>query len=101
MKIVIIEDEEPAAERLERMIKEAEPQAEVLQKLVSIKSSVGWMKNNDQPDLLMMDIQLADGNSFEIFRQVKIQCPVIFTTAFDQYAVDAFRNNGIDYLLKP
>lgn len=101
MKIVLIEDEEPASERLERMLMETEPTAEVVQRLVSIKSSVEWFRNNEQPDLIMMDIQLADGNSFEIFRQVKITCPVIFTTAFDQYAVQAFRNNGIDYLLKP
>jgi len=101
MKYVIIEDEEPAAQRLEKLIMEVDPSLVLVAQLVSIKSSVKWLSENKHPDVMFMDIQLADGSSFEIFNIVKPQCPVIFTTAYDQYALQAFKVNSIDYLLKP
>lgn len=101
MNILIIEDEEPASERLERLLKEIDPAVHIVGKIVSIKSAIKWFNNNKSPDLVMMDIQLADGISFEIFKEVKVNCPLIFITAFDQYAIDAFKYNSIDYLLKP
>jgi DNA-binding LytR/AlgR family response regulator len=101
MKYLIIEDEEPAAKRLEKMIHVIDPGAKLVDHLVSVKSSIEWLSNNPHPDLIFMDIQLADGNSFEIFKSVQPKCPVIFVTAFDQYAVSAFKVNSIDYLLKP
>ncbi|MBK7886358.1 MAG: response regulator transcription factor [Bacteroidetes bacterium] len=101
MKILIIEDEKPAADRLIKMIHELVPTAEILATLVSIKSSVEWLMKNEAPDVVMMDIHLADGQSFEIFTLVKVSAPVIFTTAYDEHALDAFKVNSIDYLLKP
>ena len=101
MKILIIEDEEPAAARLKRMICEIEPEAEILAIIVSIRSAVSWLKSNPAPELIFQDIQLADGTSFEIFNQVDVQAPIIFTTAFDEFAIQAFKVNSIDYLLKP
>lgn len=101
MKYIIIEDEDPAAARLEKMIREIEPESVLIEHLVSVKSSISYLKKNQHPDLLFMDIQLADGNSFEIFDEIKPNCPVIFTTAYDQYAIQAFKINSIDYLLKP
>ncbi|WNJ18114.1 LytTR family DNA-binding domain-containing protein [Pontibacter sp. G13] len=101
MKIVIIEDEPTAARRLEKLVNQLAPEIEVLASLDSVESSVSWLQANAQPDAMMLDIQLADGDSFEIFREVDIQCPVIFTTAFDEHALKAFKHNGIDYLLKP
>ncbi len=101
MTILIIEDEEPAYRRLQKMLKELEPDHILLNQIVSISSAVKWFKENDAPDLIISDIQLSDGVSFEIFKQVDIKCPVIFTTAYDQYAIEAFKVNSIDYLLKP
>lgn len=101
MKILIIEDEEPAAKRLQKMLKEIEPDIHVLGQIVSVSSAVKWFGENPQPDLLFSDIQLSDGLSFEFFKAVEVSCPVIFTTAYDQYAIDAFKVNSIDYLLKP
>lgn len=101
LKILLLEDEEPAAARLIKMIKEIEPAVEILDSIVSVSSAVKWFETHNQPDLIFSDIQLADGSSFEIFKQVHISCPVIFTTAFDQYAIDAFKLNSVDYLLKP
>jgi two-component system, LytTR family, response regulator LytT len=101
MTILIIEDEEPAYRRLVKMLKEVEPAATLLNQIVSVSSAVKWFKENDAPDLIISDIQLSDGISFEIFKQVDIKCPVIFTTAYDQYAIEAFKVNSIDYLLKP
>jgi len=101
MKVVIIEDEAPASRRLERILKESENEIEILAILESVESSVNWFKNNSMPELLFMDIQLSDGLSFEIFKQVEIKCPIIFTTAYDEYAIQAFKVNSIDYLLKP
>ena len=101
MTILIIEDEEPAFKRLQKMLKELEPGHTLLDQIVSVSSAVKWFKENDAPDLMISDIQLSDGISFEIFKQVNIKCPVIFTTAYDQYAIEAFKVNSIDYLLKP
>ena len=101
MTILIIEDEEPAYKRLQKMLKELEPDHTLLDQIVSVSSAVKWFKENDAPDLIISDIQLSDGISFEIFKQVDIKCPVIFTTAYDQYAIEAFKVNSIDYLLKP
>ncbi len=101
MNILIIEDEEPAAARLKRMILEIEPEANILAVIVSIRSAVNWLKTNPAPELIFQDIQLADGTSFEIFNQVEVQSPIIFITAFDEYAIQAFKVNSIDYLLKP
>ena len=101
MKILIIEDEEPASERLAEIIREIEPDATITNQIVSVKSALKWFGENAMPDLLIMDINLADGSSFEIFKSINITAPVIFTTAFDQYAIDAFKVNSIDYILKP
>lgn len=101
MKIVIIEDEIPAAERLVKLITNLHPAAEIIVKLESIKKAVEWLSVNDKYDLVFMDIHLADGLSFNIFKQVKIDKPIIFTTAYDEYALEAFEVNSIDYLLKP
>ena len=101
MKILIIEDEPATAQRLKKMVEEIEPDARVLGLLDSISSSVEWFRNHAGPDLLFLDIHLADGLSFEIFKEIEITCPVIFTTAYDQYAIQAFKLNSIDYLLKP
>jgi two-component system, LytTR family, response regulator LytT len=101
VRILIIEDEETAARRLSKMVKESLPEAEIINHFSSIRSSVEWFSANEQPDLAFFDIHLADGSSFEIFKQVSVECPVIFTTAYDQYALEAFKVNSIDYLLKP
>ncbi len=101
MKVVIIEDEKLAAERLQELILKCEPQALILGVKDSVKKSVEWFNTNPSPDLVFMDIQLADGLSFEIFEKTIVSCPVIFTTAFDEYAIRAFKVNSIDYLLKP
>ena len=101
MNILLIEDEEPAAKRLQKMILEIEPEAKISDNIVSIVSGIKWLKENETPDLIISDIQLADGLSFEIFKAADVHCPVIFTTAYDQYAIEAFRVNSIDYLLKP
>ncbi|OQA09501.1 MAG: Sensory transduction protein LytR [Bacteroidetes bacterium ADurb.Bin397] len=101
MKYLIIEDEDPAAARLEKLITATAPDFSLQHHIVSIRSAVKWLQENEHPDLIFMDIQLADGISFEIFNQVAVKCPVIFTTAYDQYAIQAFKVNSIDYLLKP
>ena len=100
MKVLIIEDEELAAERLEKVLHEIEPGITVLAKLGSIKDSVKWLMQNSA-DLIFLDIQLSDGISFSIFDQVSVQTPVIFTTAYDKYAIKAFQLNSVSYLLKP
>ncbi len=96
MKILIIEDEVMAAERLEEMILGLFPDTQVLGRFDSISRAVEWFGSNDAPDLAFFDIQLADGLSFEIFEQTNVNCPVIFTTAFDEYALKAFKVNSID-----
>jgi len=101
MNILIIEDEKPAAEKLKQLIRRLEPDAGILSSPDSVRESVQWFKHNPPPDLVFMDIQLGDGLSFEIFEQVEVDCPVIFTTAYDEYALRAFKVNSIDYLLKP
>jgi DNA-binding LytR/AlgR family response regulator len=100
-KILIIEDEKPNADRLQRLIRTIKPKAIVLEVLDSIADSVIWFNENEKPDVVMMDVRLSDGLSFSIFEQIKITCPIIFTTAYDEYAVKAFKYNSIDYLLKP
>jgi two-component system, LytTR family, response regulator len=102
MKVVIIEDEVPAAEKLERYLQKYDPSIEVIARLNSVKESIAWLSaNQETADLLFMDIQLIDGLSFQIFQQVQVKKPVIFTTAFNEFALDAFKVNSIDYLLKP
>jgi DNA-binding LytR/AlgR family response regulator len=101
MKILIIEDELPAAKQLTKMIAQIDPSVSVIETIDSVESSVKWLNTFPMPDAIFMDIQIADGLSFDIFKQVEIACPVIFTTAFDQYAIKAFKVNAIDYLLKP
>ncbi len=101
MNILIIEDEETAAERLQKMLLQADSQVNILAVTESVKASLAWLRNHPAPDLIMADIQLADGPSFEIFRQLEVQAPLIFTTAYDEYAIKAFKYNSIDYLLKP
>lgn len=101
MKVLIIEDEKIAAERLKKMILELYPTYEIVDMLVSVKSSVEWLKSRPAPDVIMMDINLADGQSFEIFSQVDVKTPIIFTTAYDEHALKAFKVSSIDYLLKP
>jgi DNA-binding LytR/AlgR family response regulator len=101
MKVLIIEDELPAARRFRSLIEEIDPQIEILDVIDSVESAVKWLNHHQTPDIIFMDIQLADGLSFDIFEQVKIQSPVIFTTAYDEYALRAFKVNSIAYLLKP
>jgi DNA-binding LytR/AlgR family response regulator len=101
MQVVIIEDEEFAARRLERIIGEIDPEIQVVAKLESVAGSVVWFKNNPVPDLIFMDIHLEDNLSFAIFDSVSIQCPIVFTTATDETSTRAFKHKRIDYLLKP
>ena len=101
MKVIIIEDEAFAALRLKKMILEYNPEIQILAELESVAESVKWFKTNPEPDLIFLDIHLEDDLSFAIFEQVNISSPVIFTTAFDEYAIKAFKLKSIDYLLKP
>ena len=101
MKAVIVEDEHLAAQSLHGLIKEIDSNIEILAMLQSIEESVEWFSLNPMPDVVFMDIHLADGSSFSIFDEVNITCPIIFTTAYDEYALKAFQVNSIDYLLKP
>jgi len=101
MKIIIIEDELKAAKSLANLVLKLRPAAKIVAQLQSIESSVDYLSQNEEPDLIFMDIQLSDGLSFEIFKSVKIHCPIIFCTAYGEYAMDAIKANGIDYLLKP
>ena len=99
MNVIIIEDEKPSARRLQRMLQSLNINAEVM--LHSVEESVAWFQTNAHPDLIFLDIQLSDGLSFEIFETIEIKSAVIFTTAYDEYALQAFKLNSIDYLLKP
>ena len=101
MKVVIVEDELAASENLAYMLKNLQDKLEVLAVLDSVKTAIDYFSKNQEADLVFMDIHLADGLSFEIFDAVKIDAPIIFTTAYDQYALKAFKLNSIDYLLKP
>lgn len=99
--ILIIEDEKPNADRLKRFIGELRPGYFISEPLEAVADAISWLQNNPHPDLMFLDIRLSDGLSFEIFDRVKISCPIIFTTAYDEYAVRAFKFNSVDYLLKP
>ncbi|RYH72832.1 response regulator transcription factor [Flavobacteriaceae bacterium 144Ye] len=99
MRIIIIEDEKPSARRLHRMIERLDLTVETM--LHSVEEALDWFQNNQHPDLIFLDIQLSDGLSFEIFEHIDIKSAVIFTTAYDEYALQAFKLNSIDYLLKP
>lgn len=101
MRIVVIEDEPRAANRLAKLITEVEPKAEIVARIESVKQGLSFFAENQNIDLVFSDIQLTDDLSFEIFAKIQPQFPVIFTTAYDSYAIDAFKANGIDYLLKP
>ncbi|MCF8227630.1 MAG: LytTR family DNA-binding domain-containing protein [Bacteroidales bacterium] len=101
MKVLIVEDEPMTADRLGKMLNEIKPGIEILAQTDTVEDTVAWLKNHTEPDLILLDIHLADASSFEIFKQVEVNCPVIFTTAYDQYAIQAFKVNSIDYLLKP
>jgi len=101
MRVLIIEDELPARAKLEDMLKKLQPDATVLARLGSVKDTIKWLTSNQHPDLAFVDIQLSYDHSFEIFRQIPVKFPVIFTTAFDKYLLESFEYNSIDYLLKP
>ena len=101
MDILIIEDEPHAVDRLQKLIKHIQPHSQVVGSLDSVKRAVDWFQKNAPPDLVLMDIQLADGLSFEIFEQAEVKAPIIFTTAYNEYALKAFKVNSIDYILKP
>lgn len=101
MRTLIIEDEQPAAKRLAKLLADHCPDCEILDMIDSVESAVRWLRNFQAPDLIFMDIQLADGLSFDIFGQTSLASPVIFTTAFDHYTLRAFKVNSVDYLLKP
>tara|TARA_B100001094_G_C18174046_1_gene796848 strand:+ start:1305 stop:2066 length:762 start_codon:yes stop_codon:yes gene_type:complete len=101
MRILIIEDEIPAARRLEKLISECRPEAHIIDVIDTVEDALEWFNENNEPDLVISDIQLADGVSFEIFEQIELDCPIVFATAYDQYAIKAFELNSIDYLLKP
>ena len=101
MKVLIIEDEPLGLERLRKLLYDTAPGLEVIGDADSIKTAVQWLTNHPSPDLIFMDIELADGQCFEIFQQVEIAAPVVFTTSYDEYALHAFKVNSIDYLLKP
>jgi two-component system, LytTR family, response regulator LytT len=101
LDIIIIEDEQRAAADLAAQLTILDPEIEVIATLDSVAGSVNWFKNNPMPDLVFMDIHLGDGNCFEIFKQVQISCPIIFCTAYDEYALEAFKLNSIGYIVKP
>lgn len=101
MKIVLVEDEPLVAKNLQRLLKQIDPAMEVIAVLDSVSGAVKWLQEHEHPDLFFFDIQLSDGVSFDIFEKVKIEKPVIFTTAYNEYAIRAFKVNSVDYLLKP
>lgn len=101
MRILIVEDETAAFENLVDILRELDPEIEVAGNTESIRQTIRWLKSNPMPDLILMDIHLSDGSAFEIFRHIVLETPVIFTTAYDEYAIEAFTVNSIDYLLKP
>jgi len=101
MKVLIIEDEKPAAQKLIRLLGEINPDIEIIDVLKSVEDSINWFLHNPKLDLIFMDIQLEDGICFEIFESKPIHTPIIFTTAYDEYTLKAFKVNSIDYLLKP
>ncbi len=101
MKVLIFEDESLTADRLIQLIHRYDKKFEICAVVESVKDGVEWFENNDTPDIIFMDIHLSDGPAFELFKQVKIDVPIIFTTAYDQYAIKAFKVNSVSYLLKP
>lgn len=103
MKIdcLIVEDELPNAKRLERLLNQSDFDISVLSKTTTVKETIKWLTENKAPDLILLDIRLSDGISFEIFKHIEVEVPIIFTTAYDEYALQAFKVNSIDYLLKP
>ncbi|MCB0700138.1 MAG: response regulator transcription factor [Chitinophagales bacterium] len=101
MRVLIVEDELPAYNRLVKLLKEVLPEAVVESHLDSVADSVAWFQENEAPDVIFMDIHLADGSAFDLLKKVSIESPIIFTTAYDQYAIDAFNASSIAYLLKP
>jgi DNA-binding LytR/AlgR family response regulator len=101
MNILIVEDEELAVKKLQKTLASVDPSANVVGVTDSIQGTVDWLQNNTTADLILMDIELADGQSFEVFNQVEVKAPVIFTTSYDEYALKAFKVNSVDYLLKP
>ena len=100
-RILIVEDEQPAGEYLTQLIQKIDQKTEILDVIESVETAVSWLANYPAPDLIFLDVQLGDGTCFQIFEQISIGCPVIFTTAHDEYALRAFKLNSIDYLLKP
>jgi DNA-binding LytR/AlgR family response regulator len=101
MKIIILEDETRAANYLERLLQKVAPEMTVVAKIETVRDAIPFLTQDTEIDLIFSDVQLADGLSFEIFGKVNLKCPIIFTTAYDHYAIEAFKTNGIDYLLKP
>ena len=101
MRVLIIEDETAASENLIAMLQEIDSEIEVLQVLESVQQTVRWLSSNPAPDLIFMDIHLSDGSAFTLFQEMEVTVPIVFTTAYDQYALDAFTVNSVDYLLKP
>lgn len=101
MKVLIIEDERPASQKLTRLLKDIDFKIEIIDVLRSVEQTINWFQNNPAPELIFMDVQLEDGLCFDIFENSKIEVPVIFTTAYDEYTLKAFKVNSVDYLLKP
>ena len=101
MRTIIIEDEKPAAEKLQKALLKCDPSVQAMAVLGSVRAATDWLQQNAAPELIFMDIELTDGLSFRIFEQIPINCPIIFTTAYDEYWQEAFEHNSIDYLLKP
>ena len=101
MHVLILEDEKLSAERLRDLCLDLEPDATILATLASVEQAVRWLTDNPAPDLMLVDIHLADGSCFELFRRMPVQAPLIFTTAYDRHAIEAFKHNSLDYLLKP
>ena len=101
MRVLIVEDETTAQENLREMLHEYDSRIEILGITEGVKQTINWLEKSEHPDLIFMDIHLSDGSAFTIFNMINIQTPIIFTTAYDQYAIDAFKVNSIDYLLKP
>ena len=101
MKALIIEDEKAAVRNLQAVLARVAPEVEVIEVLDSVEDALDWFATHSMPELIFVDIHLADGSAFELFEKVEIRCPVIFTTAYDEYALRAFKVNSIDYLLKP
>ena len=101
MEILIVEDETAAYESLVGILRDIEPSIQVVGNTESVTQTINWLSNHNKPNLILMDIHLSDGSAFLIFENIKVEVPIIFTTAYDEYAIEAFKVNSIDYLLKP